>query len=78
VDWPEDFDPRTLPAPEYRDGDRVQFVRDETCAREGVIRRVLLQGGTYSPAEERATLIQRWYLDASNITYIVTGIVNLL
>ena len=73
VAWPEDFDPRTLPMPEYRDGDRIQFVRDETCAREGVVRRVLLQGGRYSPMDERDTIIQRWYLDASVITYIVTA-----
>lgn len=32
VAWPEGFDPQTLPLPEYRAGDRVQFIRDETCA----------------------------------------------
>src|SRR6266566_1227507 len=34
--WPNGFDLARLPRPEYRDGDRVQFVRDEICAREGV------------------------------------------
>ncbi len=33
VSWPSGFDPTALPAPEYSDGDRVQFVRDELCAR---------------------------------------------
>jgi hypothetical protein len=45
--WPNGFDIARLPLPDYRDGDRVQFVRDETCAREGVVRMVLLrEGGT--------------------------------
>ena len=73
VAWPEGFDPSTLPLPEYHAGDRVQFVRDETCAREGTVRYVLLQGGSYSSLEEREELIQRWYLDAESITYIVTA-----
>jgi hypothetical protein len=73
VEWPEGFDPHTLPLPEYRAGDRVQFVRDETCAREGTVRYVLLQGGSYHSLEERDALIQRWYLDAEAMTYIVTA-----
>ncbi len=73
VNWPEGFDPRLLPVPEYREGDRVQFVRDETCAREGVIRRIMLQGGSARPTETRDTLIARWYPDASHIVYIVTA-----
>ena len=43
VSWPANFDATLLPIPEYSDGDRVQFVRDETCAREGTVRRVLLE-----------------------------------
>ncbi|GER86241.1 hypothetical protein KDW_04030 [Dictyobacter vulcani] len=73
VTWPTDFEPATLPVPEYVDGDRVQFVRDETCAREGVVRRVFLSGGVYGPLESVETAIQRFYLDAENITYIVTA-----
>lgn len=73
VAWPEGFDPHTLPLPDYRDGDRVQFVRDEICAREGTVHRVFLQGGSYSLLEERDALIQRWYLDADTITYLVTA-----
>ncbi len=30
--WPDGFDLARLPLPDYREGDRVQFVRDETCA----------------------------------------------
>jgi len=45
--WPGGFDPARLLQPDYRDGDRVQFVRDETRAREGVVRMVFLRGGTY-------------------------------
>ena len=73
VNWPEGFDPTSLPIPEYSEGDHVQFVRDETCTREGVVRRVLLCGGVYSPLEERSEVLKRWYLDADNIMYIVTA-----
>jgi hypothetical protein len=73
VDWPEGFDPLVLPVPEYNDGDKVQFVRDETCAREGVVRRVLLSGGVYGPLEDRDEAIKRLYLDAENIIYIITA-----
>lgn len=73
VSWPDGFDPTSLPAPEYSDGDCVQFVRDETCAREGVVRRVFLIGGVYGPLEDRQEAMKRWYLDAENITYVVTA-----
>jgi hypothetical protein len=73
VSWPDGFDPTALPVPEYSEGDRVQFVRDETCTREGVVRRVLLRGGMYNHLEDRDAAIQRYYLDAENITYIVTA-----
>jgi hypothetical protein len=73
VNWPEGFNAASLSPPEYSDGDRVQFVRDETCTREGVIHQVLLRGGTYGPLEDREEVIQRWYLNAENITYIVTA-----
>ena len=73
VSWPDGFDPLSFPLPEYRDGDHVQFVRDETCAREGVVRRVLLSGGVYGPQESLNEAIQRCYLDPENILYIVTA-----
>jgi hypothetical protein len=73
VNWPDGFDPTSLPTPEYSDGDCVQFVRDETCAREGVVHRVFLIGGVYGPLEDRQEVMKRWYLDAENITYIVTA-----
>ena len=73
VNWPRGFDPTLLPVPEYSDGDRVQFVRDETCTREGVVRRVLLRGGAYGPLESQDEAIRRCYLDAENMTYIVTA-----
>lgn len=40
---------------------------------EGVIRRVMLRGGVYSPLENQDTMITRWYLDLNNIIYIVTA-----
>lgn len=70
--WPDGFDPATLPDPEYHDRDRVQFVCDETCACEGVIRRVPLRGGIYGPLEDREEVIKHWYLDPDTITYLVT------
>jgi len=73
VEWPQGFDPGTLPFPEYRDGDRVQFVRDETCTREGIVRLVLLKGGNYGPLDRVEDIIKKWYCDPDNITYIVTA-----
>ena len=57
--WPSSFDLARLPLPDYRDGDRVQFVRDETCAREGVVRMVLLRGGGYGLLDRVEALIQQ-------------------
>ncbi len=73
VHWPEGFDPGLIPKPTYRDGDHVQFVRDETCAREGMVRMVLAQGGAYGPFDPIAEIIQQWYCDPNNFTYIVTA-----
>ena len=71
--WPDGFDLARLPQPEYRDGDRVQFVRDETCAREGVVRMVMLHGGTYGPLERVEDLIEQWYCNPESMVYIVTA-----
>ena len=71
--WPDGFDPTRLPLPDYRDGDRVQFVRDETCAREGVVRMVLLRGGAYGPLERVEDLIEQWYCQPESMVYIVTA-----
>lgn len=68
VSWPPDFNSRLLPVPEYSEGDRVQFVRDETCAREGVVRLVLFQGDISRLKEGQGEM-----LDADGITYIVTA-----
>ena len=73
VTWPENFDPHGLPIPEYHEGDRVQFVRDETCSREGVVRLVLLQQGRASCMEKQDGLNNPWYINAENILYIVTA-----
>ncbi len=73
VAWPEGFDPSRLPAPAYRDGDRVQFVRDETCAREGIVQMVMLRGGTYGPFDRIENVISSWYCDPDNVVYIVTA-----
>ena len=73
VEWPHGFRQELLPFPEYQEGDRVQFLRDETCAREGVVRLVLLQCDLsrfqYEPGEA-----MKWqHLDADDIIYIVTA-----
>lgn len=62
--WPDGFDPGCLPQPEYQEGEHVQFVRDETCAREGRVRRVLL---TPHPGACPAKGQGAWYLDASQV-----------
>jgi hypothetical protein len=71
--WPDGFDPTRLPWPDYRDGDRVQFVRDETCAREGVVRMVMLRGGSYGPLDQVEELIRQWYCQPESLLYIVTA-----
>jgi hypothetical protein len=71
--WPAGFDPDQLPSPEYRDGDRVQFVRDETCARDGRVKMVMLQGGSYGSFEERDRIIEQRYCHPDAIIYIVTA-----
>jgi hypothetical protein len=73
VAWPDGFDLAQLPLPDYREGDRVQFVRDETCAREGVVRKALLRGGGYGPLDQVEELIQQWYYNPESIVYIVTA-----
>lgn len=73
VNWPAGFDATLLPAPAYSDGDRVQFVRDETCAREGVVRQVLFQGRLEALLESGPETARNVPLDADNIVYIVTA-----
>ena len=58
---------------EYRDGDRVQFVRDETCAREGVVRMVMLQDGAHRPLDRVEELIEQRYCRPESMIYIVTA-----
>ena len=71
--WPNGIDPARLPLPDYRDGDRVQFVRDETCAREGVVKMVLLRGGAYGSLERVEDLIEQWYCQPVSMIYMVTA-----
>ena len=59
VEWPGGFRQELLPIPEYQEGDRVQFVRDETCAREGTVRLVLFQGDISRVQAERGEAIKR-------------------
>lgn len=72
-EWPQGFRQELLPFPEYQEGHRVQFVRDETCAREGVVRLVLLQGDLSRFQDERGEAMKCPHLDADDIIYIVTA-----
>ena len=52
----------------------MQFVRDETCAREGVVRMVMLRGGAYGPCDPVEELTGQWYYGRpESIVYIVTA-----
>jgi hypothetical protein len=73
VEWPHGFRQELLPIPDYQEGDRVQFVRDETCAREGVVRLVLLQGDLSRFRDEQGEAMKRQHLDADDLIYIVTA-----
>ncbi len=73
VQWPHGFKQELLPLPEYQERDRVQFVRDETCAREGTVRQVLLQGDLSRFQDEQGEAMNRPPLDADDIIYIVTA-----
>ena len=72
VEWPHGFSPQLLPIPEYQEGDRVQFVRDETCARDGAVRLVLFQGDVSRFQEEQGEVMKCPNLDADDIIYLVT------
>jgi len=73
VPWPHGFRQELLPIPDYQEGDRVQFVRDETCAREGAVRWVLFQGNISRFQEKLGDAIPCPSLDADDIIYIVTA-----
>jgi len=73
VAWPHGFSPQLLPIPEYHEGDRVQFVRDETCARDGAVRLVLYQGDISRFQAEQGAAMKRPNLDADDIIYLVTA-----
>jgi hypothetical protein len=70
---PDRFELTQLPLPDYRNENRVQFVREETRAREGVVRMVLLRGGAYGPLDQVEELIQQWYCNPVSIVYIVAA-----
>jgi hypothetical protein len=71
--WPHGFRQELLPFPEYQERDRVQFVRDETCAREGVVRLALLQCDLSRFQAEQGEATKWQHLDADDIIYIVTA-----
>jgi hypothetical protein len=73
VEWPYGFRQELLPFPEYQEGDHVQFVRDETCAREGVVRLALLQCDLSGFQDEQGEAMKWQHLDADDIIYIVTA-----
>ncbi len=73
VQWPDGFNARLLPVPDYQEGDRVQFVRDECCAREGTVRLVLFQGDLSHFWHEHGDAVKSSLLDADAIIYIVTA-----
>jgi hypothetical protein len=73
VTWPAGVDLIKLPEPLYHDNDAVQFVRDETCAREGVVRLVRLAGGGYGPFEIFEEVVNQCYYQADQLTYLVTA-----
>jgi hypothetical protein len=73
VAWPHGFRQELLPVPDYQEGDRVQFVRDETCARDGTVRLVLFQGDISRLQAEQGEAMKRPNLGADDIVYLVTA-----
>jgi hypothetical protein len=73
VEWPHGFRQELLPIPEYQEGDRVQFVRDESCARDGTVHLVLFQGDISRMQAEQGEAIKRSNLGADDIIYLVTA-----
>ena len=51
----------------------MQFVRNEICAREGVVRMVMLRGGAYGLSDQGEDLIEHWYCQPENMVYILTA-----
>jgi hypothetical protein len=72
VEWPHGFRQELLPIPENQEGDRVQFVRDESCAREGTVHLFLFQGDISRMQAEQGEAIKRSNLGADDIIYLVT------
>ena len=73
VEWPHGFRQELLPIPEYQEGDRVQFVLDESCARDGTVHLVLFQGDISRMQAEQGEAIKRSNLGADDIIYLVTA-----
>ena len=73
VEWPHGFRQELLPIPEYQEGDRVQFVQDECCARDGTVRLVLFQGDISRLQAEQGEAMKRPNLGADDIIYLVTA-----
>ena len=73
VEWPHGFSPQLLPIPEYHEGDRVQFVRDETCARDGTVLLVLFQGDISRLQADQGEAMKCPNLGADDIVYLVTA-----
>jgi hypothetical protein len=71
VEWPDGFRQEFLPTPEYQEGDRVQFVRDECCARDGTVHLVLFQGDISRLQAEQGEAIERSNLGTDDIIYLV-------
>jgi hypothetical protein len=76
--WPHGFRQELLPIPEYQEGDRVQFVLDESCARDGTVRLVLFQGDISRMQAERGEAIKRSNLGADDITYLSPHVVMII
>jgi hypothetical protein len=69
---PVEVDPKTLPMPTYRIGERVRFSWYGTTPWEGEIRGIQIAGCEYDAYNEAIEyIIQRRYLRQNSMTYLI-------
>lgn len=71
TNWPENFDPSTLPRPKYLPGDIIRFRWSNNTIAEGVVHEVKLHGGRYYDYEGDVEEICRQRYKADNMCYTV-------
>jgi len=72
VELPAEVDPKMLPKPAYRVGERVRFSWHGATPWKGEIRGIQIAGGEYNPYNEAIEyVIQRRYFGTNSMVYLI-------